>query len=93
MPNIITPNGDHVNDHLEMPALLTDCFQYEVTIVNRWGNIVYTMDNNSSIFDGRNKNGNDLNEGVYFYSIKSEDFDCEDEKYKGFCFGNITIVR
>ena len=93
MPNIITPNGDKVNDQLEMPALLTDCFQYEVTIVNRWGNIVYTMDNNSSIFDGRNKNGNDLNEGVYFYSIKSDDFDCNDEKYKGFCFGNITIVR
>lgn len=93
MPNIITPNGDGINDQLEMPAELSDCFQYEVTIVNRWGNLVYKMDNNSSFFDGRNKNGADLSEGVYFYSIHSDDFDCNDEKYKGFCYGNITIVR
>jgi gliding motility-associated-like protein len=93
MPNIITPNGDGINDRLEMPAELSDCFQYEITIVNRWGNLVYKMDNNSSVFDGRSKNGTDLSEGVYFYSIQSDDFDCNDEKYKGFCYGNITIVR
>ncbi|WP_343748249.1 gliding motility-associated C-terminal domain-containing protein [Fluviicola sp.] len=93
MPNIITPNGDGVNDRLEMPALLTDCFEYEITIVNRWGNVVYSMDNNSSFFEGRDKHGNELSEGVYFYSIKSDDFDCNDKKYKGFCYGNITIVR
>jgi gliding motility-associated-like protein len=93
LPNIITPNGDGINDYLEMPSLLTECFEYEITIVNRWGNLVYQMDKNHPLFDGRTKNGKNLDEGVYFYSLKSTDFDCNDEKFKGICSGNITIVR
>ncbi|AEA43296.1 T9SS C-terminal target domain-containing protein [Fluviicola taffensis] len=93
MPNIITPNGDGINDYFEMPLSLTECFEYEITIVNRWGNLIYQMDKDHPLFDGRTKNGNDLNEGVYFYTLKSDDFDCNDEKFKGICSGNITIVR
>ncbi|MNY34945.1 hypothetical protein D3C86_1693230 [compost metagenome] len=47
----------------------------------------------NKVFDGRSKNGTELAEGVYFYQIQSDEIDCNDEKYKGFCYGNITIVR
>lgn len=92
--NIITPNGDGINDWLTLPDLMTDCFTYEILIVNRWGNLVFKMDSqDSKFFDGHSQNGGELAEGVYFYHIQSDDFDCDDEKYKGFCYGNITIVR
>lgn len=93
VPNVITPNGDGVNDYLEMPSLLDDCFKYEIVILNRWGNLVYRMDSQTSVFSGLNKNGDELSSGVYFYYVESEDFDCNEEKYKGFCYGNITIQR
>ena len=44
-------------------------------------------------FNGKNKNGDILNDGVYFYAIRSKDFDCSDEKYIGYCYGSITIAR
>lgn len=92
--NIITPNGDGINDRLTLPEAMTDCFTYEILIVNRWGNLVFKMDNHSNqFFDGHTPNGGELAEGVYFYHIQSDDFDCNDEKYQGFCYGNITIVR
>jgi gliding motility-associated-like protein len=93
VPNVITPNGDGVNDFLQMPSLLTDCFTYKIFIVNRWGNLVYELENPTDLFDGHNLNGAELDEGVYFYSIESEDFDCDEEKFKGFCYGNISISR
>ncbi|MBX2950137.1 MAG: gliding motility-associated C-terminal domain-containing protein [Crocinitomicaceae bacterium] len=93
VPNVITPNGDGVNDYLAMPVLLDECFTYKILIMNRWGNIVYEMHNVTSVFDGRNKNGHELTEGVYFYQVVSDDFDCEDPAMKGFCSGFITIVR
>ncbi|MNK00356.1 hypothetical protein D3C87_181400 [compost metagenome] len=92
--NIITPNGDGINDQLILPDLMNDCFTYEILIVNRWGNLVFKMDGHENkVFDGRSKNGTELAEGVYFYQIQSDEIDCNDEKYKGFCYGNITIVR
>lgn len=93
VPNVITPNGDGINDYLAMPTKLDECFTYKILISNRWGNVVYEMDNQTSIFDGRNKNGNELTEGVYFYQVVSDDFDCNDPEFKGFCSGFITIVR
>lgn len=93
VPNVITPNGDGINDYLAMPILLDECFTYKILIVNRWGNIVFEMDNLYSIFDGHNKNGDELTEGVYFYTVQSDDFDCNDPEFEGFCSGNITIVR
>ena len=93
IPNIITPNGDGKNDYFQMPAELSECFSFKVIIVNRWGNLVYEMDSPSGKFEGKTKNGKDVDEGVYFYYIDSDDFDCADDKYKGFCEGNITIAR
>lgn len=92
VPNVITPNNDQINDFLQLPALLTECYDYTILIVNRWGNVVYEMDPNG-IFTGKDQNGNELSAGVYFYRVESSDFDCDEDKYKGFCHGNITIIR
>ena len=93
IPNIITPNGDGVNDYLQLSALMETCLDYKILILNRWGNVVYEMEGNNNAFGGKDKGGKDLADGVYFYTIVSDMIDCKSPEYKGFCSGIIHIVR
>lgn len=92
IPNVITANGDGVNDVLSLPATMEACLDYKILILNRWGNLVYEMSSAQNAFSGLDKEGKELTPGVYFYILESADIDCENE-YKGFCSGIITIVR
>lgn len=72
LPNVITPNGDGLNDQFEF---YHDLFNsYSVTILNRWDNVVYEKENTKGIviWDGTNKNHEQCTEGVYYYVIKGE---------------------
>ena len=93
IPNVITPNGDGINDFLDISEILISCIEFEIDILNRWGNIVYVLKEANSPFNGKSSNGDILTEGVYFYVIRSKHFDCNDKKFKGNCSGNITIER
>jgi gliding motility-associated-like protein len=93
IPNVITPNGDGINDVMQLPILFDECLTYKILILNRWGNLVYEMTSSSNVFSGKDANGKDLQEGVYFYTIKSEDFDCDSDEFRGFCSGMINILR
>lgn len=66
IPNIFTPNNDGVNDFLDFSN-----FPFEIEIYNRWGEKVYS---NKSIqyWYGSDDNGNELNDGVYFYKAKNK---------------------
>src|SRR5690606_1163321 len=57
IPNVITPNGDGVNDYLELSALMETCLDYKILILNRWGNVVYEMKGNNNAFSGKDKSG------------------------------------
>lgn len=93
IPNIITPNDDNLNDFIEMPLMSNDCLEYKVLILNRWGNLVKEVTKDNTKFEGKDQQGNNLTEGVYFYKIVSKDIDCESNMYKPKCYGFITIVR
>lgn len=79
-PNIFTPNNDGRNDRFE-PLLLSDpSFRvlsildvYNLSVYNRWGTLVFSTDGNSMPF-----NGDELEEGTYFYIIS----------YESLCGGN-----
>ncbi len=72
-PNIFTPNGDKKNDTFKTNALPPYCFdEFEVIIYNRWGNQVFTSTNFLFAWDGKNKNGKDEDDGVYYYTLKSK---------------------
>ena len=92
IPNIITPNGDGKNDFMLMPLMDNECVEYRVLILNRWGNLVYECSRSNPIFEGKNKNGDNLTDGVYFYKVVSDDFDCGTSPFKEICYGFITIV-
>lgn len=93
IPNIITANNDGNNDVITMPLMDEDCINYQVLIMNRWGNLVYTCDKNNPTFSGKTQGGKLLDAGVYFYKLVSDDFDCSQDPYKPRCHGFITIVR
>ncbi len=69
VPNVFTPNGDDVNAIWS----LEDTFLYEdseVRIYGRFGRLVFHSVGYHDPWDGTNKQGNDVPDGVYFYSIE-----------------------
>jgi gliding motility-associated-like protein len=70
--NVITPNGDGLND-----TWIIDCIENfpdnMVQIFNRWGervNNYYHYDNKNQVWDGTNYNGELLPAGTYYYVLK-----------------------
>jgi len=76
--NVITPNGDGVNDVLDtgLRGQLEECIEMEV--FNRWGEIVFRSSGSNTLWDGRTPAGQLVTAGVYFYFI-----DLRGTKYKG----------
>jgi gliding motility-associated-like protein len=65
-PNVITPNGDGVNDYFLIPNAYFEP-NNQLTILNRWGVPIYEMREYKNDF-----NGDGLQEGVYFYIYTSD---------------------
>lgn len=61
-PNVITPNGDNVNDAMLIEALKPNS---SVSVMNRWGNIVFESTNYQNNWDGKDQTGKELTAGVY----------------------------
>ena len=68
-PNVITTNGDGINDLFEIENLQENT---EVIILNRWGNVVFSAKNYQNNWDGKDTSGYELTDGVYFYKYTTE---------------------
>lgn len=75
IPNIITANGDGVNDLLVF-KYLEFYPNNELSVLNRWGNTVLYKESYKNDWDGEN-----LDEGVYFFLLKIPEIEKE---YQGF---------
>lgn len=62
IPNVITPNGDHLNDRFEIIGLQLN--RWNLKIFNRWGQEVYHSKNYSGDWSGSG-----LASGVYYYQV------------------------
>lgn len=93
-PNVITANNDGVNDLFKIKNL-NQYDRVELRIFNRWGNLIYTNDTYDNSWDGKDKNGNPLTEGTYFYTArpKSDKFDYRTDGDKNRLNGFVQIVR
>lgn len=69
VPNVFTPNGDGVNDFYFINSKGME--ELELTIVNRWGEVVFTSNDINGTWDGTS-NGNLCSDGVYFYILKAK---------------------
>jgi gliding motility-associated-like protein len=81
--NVFTPNNDGANDEYEF---VTTCNSknMSVSIVNRWGNVVYTSKDLNQAWNGKDNNGNLVTEGVYFYSLNYQTENGADVVKKGY---------
>jgi len=69
LPNTFTPNSDNAND-LFIPRENRFVTQVEFTIFNRWGNKVFETSDPAINWDGRDFNGNDVDQGAYYYTCQ-----------------------
>ncbi len=83
IPQVITPNADGRNEVFEIPNI-TIFPENELTVFNRWGNVVFSRNSYSNDWKGESNGGDDLPDGTYFYII-----DLGKEK----CQGYIMIHR
>lgn len=72
-PNVITPNNDNINDLIDFNEIVNGC-EFHVDIINRWGNVIFHQNNFSDPFKGLSSNGEELETGVYFYTLTIQDF-------------------
>lgn len=85
IPNVITPNGDGLNDRW---TVKNDCqsLHYSVRIFNRWGQLIYTQAAGAGraffSWDGF-VNGSQVSEGAYFYIIEYENLQGESNTQHG----------
>ncbi|MBK7871718.1 MAG: gliding motility-associated C-terminal domain-containing protein [Saprospiraceae bacterium] len=67
LPNTFTPNGDGANDNFQpFPFCFIESVDFKV--FNRWGQLVYQTNDANLNWDGTNLNGEELAEGVYYYT-------------------------
>jgi gliding motility-associated-like protein len=83
LPNVITPNGDGVND-IWNPFENIGLEEITCTILNRWGNEVFVINDVNTSFTGKDKKGKDLTDGVYSVVYTGRGYDGVYYKGTGF---------
>ena len=83
VPNGLTPNGDNINDVLRIikPA---SCRKIEISIYNRWGQLVWAQADCDNTWDGQSLNGNILPDGTYYLILSLPAPDTEIRSFKTF---------
>lgn len=87
IPNVITPNGDKVNDLYAISGL--DSYPgSSIEIFDRWGLVVYRSDDYRNDWDGTDYTSNkEVSDGVYYYILSLAN--SNKDKYAGF----IQVLR
>ncbi len=89
-PQVITPNGDGLNETFEFDELNDNPQDYlnnELIIVNRWGDVVYQAKPYRNDWNGTNIDGKELPVATYYYVLKLDIGEGEIKQ------GYITIIR
>ena len=76
--NLVATNSDGFYDSFLVDGLRDVFLNFKISIFNRWGNLVWTGNNNSEDWNGTSNKGEsflgrELPEGTYFYLIELND--------------------
>lgn len=66
--NIFTPNGDGLNDLWDIRELI-DGDRCSISIMNRWGSVIFESETFPGVWDGTDNGGNELPDGTYYYIL------------------------
>jgi len=87
--NVITPDGDGLNEYFQINCLNL-YRENHLQIFNRWGQLVFEADNYANDWSGLDRLGEELPEGAYFFVF--EYFEDEGSVMKQMK-GHITLIR
>ncbi len=89
LANVFTPNGDKQNDTFNL--IYSDVLHINLFIYDRSGKVVYKYmgDNGYVVWDGKNLEGVDCPNGVYFYTVEIKDKKGKEFNEKG----NVSLYR
>ena len=90
VPNTFTPDGDDFNDNF-LPVFTSgyDPYDYHLTILNRWGEIIFESYNAGVGWDGT-FGGEIVQDGVYIWTIEFGDIN-NDERHNA--NGHVTVLK
>lgn len=84
IPNVFTPNGDGINDVFKINLSGENLINFNVSIYDRWGILVFASSSINNKWDGRTTSGLKVVSGTYFYVI-----DLNSAAYKG----HVTVLE
>ena len=88
IPNAFTPDGDGINDTFTGTGTFIN--QFEMSIFDRWGNLIYKTDDINKPWDGKVNHGNETAQrDAYVYVMKVIDIKMTKHNYKGI----VTLVK
>lgn len=89
IPNVFTPNNDKVNDEFFLKT--ANLSSITMKIVDRWGRVVYELTSGTGnvLWDGVDRQGNQVPEGVYMFVLKATGTDGKTFEETG----TITLLR
>jgi len=96
IPNIFTPNGDGINDVVNIRS--SGVGEFTMKIYNRWGTLVFETTAPELHWDGRTFAGEIASAGTYFYTVEAK-FASGDDIHsnltgpKSIPKGTITLIR
>lgn len=71
LQNVITPNGDGLNDYLNLEEITANR-DVKFVLHNRWGDEVYTKLHYDGQWHGQNNGGDPLPDGTYYYILQED---------------------
>jgi len=84
---VITPNGDGANDDLQVTC--ASDFPNTFAVYDRFGRVVYETTNYTGDWDGTDRNGEIVTEGVYYWVMDSTFDSGERRIFKGY----VNVIR
>jgi gliding motility-associated-like protein len=87
IPNAFTPNNDRTND-IFLPDGI-GISEFQMTIFNRWGNVVYSTSEITKGWDGKSNSGEMVQQDVYIYKIEVTNFKKDKKQFAG----QVSLIR
>lgn len=84
IPNVFTPNGDGINDVFKINLSGESLANFNVSIYDRWGILVFASSSINNKWDGRTTSGLKVVSGTYFYVLELNSVE-----YKG----HVTVLE
>lgn len=91
VPNAITPNGDGINDRLQV---FSDCVLqgFSLRIFNRWGNLIYKSYDQNVSWNGLSNDSDQQSTSVFIYLLQYEVQELG-EVFSRTISGDIAVLR